>query len=179
MTDPATLLVKLRWQHGRLLTTVSALEAFVATQQPGPHQTLVELRWALVRDMLLHFGHMEKLVLQPLMGDRRERAAQLAARSSHDLTNTYRQFERHAQNWYGPVPACSWCSYREAVGLLMRRIRVRLMAEESEIFPLLPFEPGEGRIAPTVAPIDYGAEVLKVRSLVYADRGEDMRRLAS
>lgn len=179
MTDPNLLLVKLRWEQARLLKSVEAIEAHVATPQPGSHDQLIALRWAFVRDMLLHFAHFEEQVLQPLMGDARDRAAQVAARSSHDLTNVYRQFQRHAQQWHGPVAASLWCPYREAIGLLMRRVRVRLMAQESEIYPLLPAQPGERRLTPPVPPVDYTGEAIKLRSLVHADRHECEHRLAN
>jgi len=161
------LLDKLRVEHRRLLMVCDALEAFVAGPWPGTVDRLVAVRWDFTREMLLHFAHVETGLLQPMMADQRGEAAARAARSSHDLCGAYDCFSRHAQRWHGLPSEDSWHEYRQAIALLTRRIRVRLVAEESEIHPLLPVRPGGRRVLPATEPINYAAEAWRIRGLLY------------
>jgi hypothetical protein len=161
---PSTLL----HEHDRLLAAARALEEMVAAPHPGTVDRLARLRWNFLREMLLHFSHVDG-ALQPLMEDRRALVGATAARSSHDLRATYDHFRRHVARWAGLPSAAEWSEYRQAVGLLMRRIRVRLAAQEQQIYPLLPAEPGGYRLAAAVEPVNYAAEAWKIRALVYAE----------
>lgn len=166
MMESTALLVKLRWEQQRVLQAVQALEAHVAAPCTGDTQTLATLRWSFTRELLFHFAHLDKQVLLPLMGDGRGHAAHAAARSNQDMVNVLRLFKRHGQEWHD-VDGTRWCPYREALALLMRRIRVRLAAQDSDIYPLLPIQPGSQRLASAVEPIDYTAEAWSIRALIY------------
>lgn len=166
MSSPSHFLDKLRFEHRRLLAACDALDAMVAGPYPDAVERLAELRWNYTREMLMHFANVETGALQPLMGDRRPDAAARAARSSQDLRNVYDNFMRHVRRWHGSPAEESWSEYRQALALLTRRIRVRLAAEETDIHPLLPAQPGSIRVASVTEPINYAAEAWRIRALV-------------
>jgi hypothetical protein len=160
------LVARLAVEHCKLLEAVDGLERLVARPAPRSLDGLATGRRAFTRDMLLHFAHVQKLVLDPLLRDIRPHAVQKAIRSSDDLISVYEQFQRHAGRWKGLPSAENWTEYAGAIRLLTRRIRVRLAAQESEIYPLLPAQSGGGRARLTRTPIDYSAEAWKVSALI-------------
>lgn len=161
---------KLRWEHQRVLAAADALRAMVSSAQPCSADALAPVRWTFTRELLLHFAHLDAEVLQPLKSDARPQVAALAARSSDDLAAVYQLFMRHVDQWLDVDPSTSWCAYREAVGLLLRRIRVRLVAQQSELYPLLPTRPSGHRVGSTVEPIDFSAQAWRVRGRLFAAR---------
>lgn len=167
---PATdLLTKLRAQQRRVLMAAEEFKAFAAAPHPGDIAPLAALRWRFTREMLLHFASMETELLQPLVADRRNDAATRAVHSSQDLERVYRHFQRHAARWQGlPAPE-HWQEYSYAIAVLMRLIVVRIAAQEREIYPLLPLQPGGAPRVLPFAPLNYAAEAWKVRSLIYND----------
>ncbi|MCW3837928.1 hemerythrin domain-containing protein [Sphingomonas canadensis] len=170
--ESSPIIAKLRCERARVITALDEVERLVSGAYPGSMDEIAPHRWALARDLLLHFAHVEALVLQPMMADRRADVAARAARSSADLRGVYDQYRRHFDRWQGLPAESQWDEYRAAVSLLVRRIRVRLLAEESDLFPLLPVQPGTDRITPLVEPVNYAAEAWKVRSRIYLEMEE-------
>ncbi len=164
-----TLLAKLHAQQRRVLAAADAFKAFAAAPHPGRIEPLAALRWRFTREMLLHFSSLETELLQPLAADRRDDAAARAVRSSRDLEQVYRHFQRHAARWHGLPPVEAWRDYAQAIAVLMRLIAVRIAAQERDIYALLPAQPGGGRRVLAFAPLNYAAEAWKVRKLIYND----------
>jgi hypothetical protein len=169
MSQMPEIIDRLRVEQRRLLATAERLEALVAGPHPGDMEALASLRWSFTRDMLLHFANLEATVLQPLIRDSRAEAVAQARRSSADLRSVYDQFMRHAARWKGLPEPESWQEYRAAIALLVRRIRVRILAQEGAIYPLLPARPSYAIADPGCEPLNYVEEAWKVRSVIYAD----------
>lgn len=161
--------------HRRLSEAADALDRVVADDNAIGAVLLSRTRWSFTREMMLHFAKLQRHALDPLLRDRRPEAAALAARSWDDLISITQQFERHTARWQGRVPAEHWLEYRKAIGLLTRRIRVRLAAQQHELYPLLPARPG-GVPAPTVHPRhDFAADAWRIRQRIYNEQGEPIR----
>jgi hypothetical protein len=164
VSDLNALSSTLALQHRRLLDMVEKIERIVAGPPPGKVDELAPLRWQFTRELLMHFAYVQTRVIDPLLSDQRLNVARYAARSSTDILLVYEQFVRHATRWQGRVPGEHWDEYTRAIALLMRRTRVRLAAEQSELYPALPVQPGGARVALAVQPLDYAAEMWKTRA---------------
>ena len=164
--------------HDRLAANLVSLERCVAAPHPGSFAPLAAVRWQFTRDMMLHFAHVQGQVLDPMMADRRVGAAIRAARSSEDLISVTEQFQRHADRWKGLPSPEDWNDYRRAIALLCRRLRVRLAAQETEIYPLLPVQPGGERLSPMREPLPYATLAWQVRRLIYGPDAEEQPHAA-
>lgn len=166
--DNEFIATRLLAEHRRLIEVAATIESFVAGPHPDTIARLAELRWAFVRALLMHFAHVETAVHRTLTFDRRPGVPVRAVRSSADLRSVYETFLRHTERWGGLPPAADWPDYRVAIDLLMRRIRVRLVVQESDLYSLLPCQPGARCLATIEDPIDYAAEAWKIRSRIFA-----------
>lgn len=102
---------------------------------------LVQAQLAFLCEAMEHLANDDRLVLLPLMADRRPLVAMLAARSRTQLRELHDDIEAHVLKWQDIPAAWQWPSFHRNAEALLRRLHARHRAEEKGIYRLLPVLP--------------------------------------
>lgn len=128
---------KLLSQHQTLRDLIAQFRGIAASGTIPPLSALIEWRWNLARNIMMHLGEEDRLLYLPLEQDLRPHARDMAKKYKASLMTQFTGFQKHIDNWTGESAVEDWPAYSAMVLQLLQGLEDRINGEESDIYPFL------------------------------------------
>ena len=124
-----TTIARFKDDHDKLRELADRLELHLDAPAPPLGQDFAQLRWMLVRELSLHLA-IERRTIE----DWRTRTRARIETQDYALEEAFMQ---HLVDWSGATVSAAWDRYRAEMRRLLDRLRARMTAEETKLFPKL------------------------------------------
>lgn len=152
-------------QHIHILEHIDTLHRLTSDALETALPRITPVRWALARDLLLHFARVEAEAYIPLLADIRPMAVRRAKEAMGEIASFTRDYLAYMQKWTGEAPAGDWQGYQASMRAITARMRSIMDTEARDFMALLPAQPsGE---SPADHRANHASDAWKIREMLF------------
>lgn len=153
--------------HVRIIEQIAMLHRLVEAGPLVEANAVSPIRWALARDLMLHFARIEAELYVPLLSDSRPIAVARASQAIEAIAKLNREYILHIQRWAGDAPVRDWAGYVRAMRSITAHMRTQIDDEARDLMSLLPLQPTEpSRLQPRS---NHAADAWKIREMLFGE----------
>jgi hypothetical protein len=127
----------LRTEHAELTVIANALTAMLKRDVPPPQHQLYDVRMRLASGLIRHLKTEDWVLYPKLLRSSDEQIAVTARAFSAEMGGLAKEFGGYAERWGADAIENDWEGYRSATAEIIRVLKLRMVREERDLYPLL------------------------------------------
>jgi iron-sulfur cluster repair protein YtfE (RIC family) len=134
---------QLRHEHAELTVISRQLSKMLSHNVPPPAHELYAVRMKLTSALISHLKTEDWVLYPRLLRSSDERVALTARAFSAEMGGLAKEFGDHSNRWGVNDIQDDWEGYRRDTSDILRALKVRMVREERDLYPLLDHRPVE------------------------------------
>jgi iron-sulfur cluster repair protein YtfE (RIC family) len=128
---------QLRHEHAELTVIARKLSKMLSLDAPPPAQELFEVRMKLTSALIRHLKTEDWVLYPRLLRSSDKRVALTATAFSAEMGGLSKEFAEYSSRWGANAIQDNWEGYRRDTSEILHALKVRMVREERDLYPLL------------------------------------------
>jgi hypothetical protein len=128
---------QLRHEHAELTVIARQLSKMLSLDAPPPAQELHEVRMKLTSALIRHLKTEDWVLYPRLLRSSDKRVALTARTFSAEMGGLSKDYGDYASRWGANAIEADWDGYRRETSEILGALKVRMVREERDLYPLL------------------------------------------